>query len=496
MPFIFSTLHASFGIGFIIGLFKSKKWGGAIPKWAERFLLFANDYLAINLAFILWAYLRSKLGLYVEQEFETGFIISNIIFLYWFVLFLYSGLYRSWHASSRLDEFIQIAKSVFWGVLILFLITFDLQQDITNPLPPSRILNITYFFILSGFVGFGRFVLHTFQRKLLELGVGLRRAIIVGWGIAAFDLFKKLSHYPALGYCVVGFVSPHSKRGKTTDYEGIPLLGKLTNIQSIIQNDKIEEVLIALEGDHRDNIYDVISATDGLPVRLKITPDLYGIITGQVRTNQIYGIPLIEILPQLMPAWEKRTKRLFDIVFSILIIVIGFPIWILTALIIRLDSNGPVFYIQRRVGVEGKIFRMIKFRSMVKDAEKLSGPKWAEKDDPRITWFGNILRKLRLDEIPQFMNVLKGDMSLVGPRPERPHFVEQLKKEIPYYSRRLRIRPGITGWAQIKHEYDKSLDDVRKKLQYDIYYLENMSLRMDLKILLNTIYTVLTGKGH
>ena len=168
----------------------------------------------------------------------------------------------------------------------------------------------------------------------------------------------------------------------------------------------------------------------------------------------------------------------------------------LVALAIKLDSKGPVFYSQERVGKDGKVFRMIKFRSMNEDAEKHSGPVWANHKDPRITKVGKLLRRLRLDEVPQFINVLDGDMSLVGPRPERKYFVEQLSKEIPVYMRRLKVRPGITGWAQVKLKYDESVEDVRKKVQYDLFYIENMSLRMDFKILFNTIAVVISGKGR
>jgi len=276
----------------------------------------------------------------------------------------------------------------------------------------------------------------------------------------------------------------------------VPLLGAIADLPEVVQNNHVEEILIALENKDRKKIYDVISKTDGLPVRLKIMPDLYSIITGQVRTNQIYGFPLIEILPQLMPTWEKRVKRLIDVLVSTVVLVVGAPVWLVVALLIKMDSPGPVIYSQDRVGQHGKIFRIYKFRSMIKDAEKMTGPKWAEKDDPRITRVGKWIRKLRIDEVPQFWNVLKGEMSLVGPRPERPYFVEKLKKELPLYSRRLRVRPGITGWAQIKGAYDASIDDVKQKLQYDLFYLENMSLRMDLKIILNTIYVMLIGKGQ
>ena len=197
-----------------------------------------------------------------------------------------------------------------------------------------------------------------------------------------------------------------------------------------------------------------------------------------------------------MPEWEKRLKRVMDVIVSFLILIISSPVIVIAALAIKLNSKGPVFFTQERSGMNGEPFTMIKFRSMYQDAEKKTGPIWSSKDDPRITRVGKIIRKLRIDEIPQFMNVLKGEMSIVGPRPERPFFVEKLSEEIPYYKRRLKVRPGITGWAQVKHKYDESIEDVKVKLRYDLFYIENMSLRMDFKIIFRTVFVVLFGKGH
>jgi exopolysaccharide biosynthesis polyprenyl glycosylphosphotransferase len=211
--------------------------------------------------------------------------------------------------------------------------------------------------------------------------------------------------------------------------------------------------------------------------------------------NHLYGFPMIRILAEPMPPWEKNAKRLIDITASLAAFLVSLPLLVLLAVVIKLDSRGPALFIQERVGYRGRIFRLWKFRSMIVDAEKHSGPVWAEKNDQRITRLGRFLRKTRLDELPQIYNILMGDMSLVGPRPEREFFVEQLKKKIPYYPLRLKVKPGLTGWAQIKHNYDRSLDDVREKLKYDLYYIENMSLSMDFKILLATVYVVLGMKG-
>ena len=467
-----------------------------MPKSIERIFLIVSDFLAIHLAFFLWVLLRDRLGYPAYLSAGDLAVVSSIIYAYWVLLFLFFGLYRSWYAQSRFDEFVALFKTITIGVFLIFLLTLDLRRDIKNPFPLSRVLIVSYWFALLVTVGTGRMALRTLQRKFLERGIGLRNTLVVGTGPRARELFEKVHRYPALGYRVLGLVALQGEAVPPQKASAVPVLGELRELGSLIRRYQVEEILIAPEEKERNKVVEVIGACNGLDVNLKIVPDLYDIVVGQARTNQIYGFPLIEILPELMPAWERRVKRLMDISVSLFVLVAFLPVWILVAIAIKLDSRGPVFYSQERVGRYGKIFRILKFRSMYQDAESRTGPVWAGKDDPRVTRVGRILRKLRIDEVPQLINVLKGEMSLIGPRPERPYFVEQLKKEIPYYARRLRVRPGITGWAQIKHEYDQSLDDVRKKIQYDLYYLENMSLRMDLKIILNTIYTVLSGKGQ
>ena len=496
LPFCLMTMHIGFAVGFIFGVFKTHKWGVAFPRWMEKALAISCDYVALNAAFFWWAHLRSELGMFsLAQQPLVGFFISNIVFAFWFLFFLFLGLYGPWNANSRLDELMAVIKTVGLGVLAIFLLTFDIERDLDNPLPGSRMLLVSYWLIVSACVGFMRLSLRTGQRKLLSMGIGLRRTLIIGWGPTGRELFDKITRFPALGYRILGFIQTQAENSQHAEHRGVPLLGPLNMLSSIIAAERVEEVLIALDEEDNSSLMQIIAQTDGAPVLLKIVPDLYSIITGQARTNQIYGVPLIEILPQYMPAWERRFKRAIDIGVSLVILIAGLPLWLLVALAIRLDTPGPMFYRQQRVGRNGKVFVMVKFRSMMHGAEKLTGPVWAEKDDPRVTGVGRVIRKLRIDEVPQFANVLRGEMSLVGPRPERPVFVEQLKQQIPLYSRRLKVQPGITGWAQIKGGYDQSIDDVKQKLQYDLFYLENMSLRMDFKILLHTAYVMLAGRG-
>jgi len=289
---------------------------------------------------------------------------------------------------------------------------------------------------------------------------------------------------------------PNGKTGGQVFVDNDEIVGKLENINGVVRDLEIQDLIVALEPERREDLIKILSKINNPDVTLKLLPDFYQLVSGLNKTNQIFGLPLIEISPDLMPFWEKLVKRLLDIVISIVVLVIMLPLIIVISVVIRLTSKGPAIYSQERVGKKGKPFTMYKFRTMRIDAEAETGPTWAQENDPRITKVGALLRKTRLDEIPQFYNVLKGEMSLVGPRPERPYFVSRFKDEIPMYTRRLRVRPGITGWAQVKWKYDSSLDDVKEKTKYDLFYVENMSLRMDFKILINTIFSMVRAKGQ
>lgn len=460
-----------------------------MSKSKELILLIVSDFIFINIAYSVYYYLRVDTGWVIYANPPSYWIPMFVIYFYWLFLFALFGLYQHWFVRARFDEFVSVVKTVFIGCLILFFAIF-IDDFLKDSKVISRFLILIYWMIMIIFVSFGRIFIRSFQMQLLQKGIGVRNTVIVGSGKGIYELFDMIKDYPKLGYKFVGFVGTNN--GNNLEKE----IGKISDLKSLIKKEKVEVVLVASEQKNKNILLETLNYCAGESVDVKIMPELYEIISGMAKTQQIYGVPLIEVKTELMSFPSRIIKRLIDIAISLFVLILLFPFIIITALLIKLTSKGPIFYFQRRLGKTGKEFKVIKFRSMVHNAESKSGPTWADKDDPRVTPFGRFMRRVRLDEVPQFINVLKNDMSIVGPRPERPFFVEQLIKEIPYYSRRLSVKPGITGWAQVKHTYDTSIEDVKTKLQYDFYYIENMSLSLDFRIMINTILVVFTMKGH
>ena len=473
-------------------------------------LLLLSDIAAVNLASVLFLWMKfAGRGLETVQQswsrlypeaaeptfwYALGYY-SDVLPLIggcWLLLFLFFGFYRPSPSSSRFDEIFEVVKVVTLGVLLAFVATFDSEVRLT------RLLIFFYWLGMVCTVAGGRVVVRSFERQLLLRGMGRRRTVIVGVDRRGTRLLHDLLSAPAQGYEVVGFVRAHNELERD-EIEGLPVLGVEEDLGWVIAAERIEVVLIALQSNPHDGVMQIVAAAEGQPVSFSITPDLYDIVTGHVRTTQIHGVPLMELKPELMPAWQQTVKRLVDVVVAIAVLAGLAPLWLLIALAIKLTSRGPIFFRQERVGEAGKPFVMLKFRSMRIDAEEKTGPVWVKGEDPRVTTIGKILRMLHLDEIPQCLNFLRGDMSLVGPRPERPFFVEQFKKQIPFYSRRFNVKPGLLGWAQSKHEFDLNSKDVvaiaRERLEYDLYYIENISLKLDFKIMLLTVWFVLAGKS-
>lgn len=458
-----------------------------MSKRAEILLLLCSDFIFVNLAWMAYFYIRIESGWIVYAKQPTFIIPTLVVFVYWVFVFLIAGQYRHWYIRSRYEEIVSVIKTVSFGCILIFLIIF-IDDSLREVKVVSRFLILLYWAFLVIFVSLGRIFIRGFQKRALKKGIGLRNTLIIGTGQRALELFETTKKYPEHGYKVIGFI------GDSID-ESNKLLGSLSDLPQIIKEYNISEVLIASDTEQRNIVIETLNICADLDISIKIRPELYEIISGMAKTHQLYGIPLIDVMPELMNFRSRILKRIIDLTLSILILLISLPVLIITALLIVLTSKGPVFYLQERVGRYGKHFMLIKFRSMIVNAEDDGKAVWADKYDQRVTTIGRIMRRIRLDELPQLINVIKNEMSIVGPRPERPYFVEILKEEVKYYPRRLRIKPGITGWAQVNHPADNSIDDVRIKLQYDFYYIENMSLNLDFQILINTIVVIFTMRG-
>ena len=443
-----------------------------------------SDAVVLYLSFLLafWGrfysgFFSTPLGIPPLTDYTEAFFVVTLLFILVFNSF---GLYNPKRIFKSSREISLLFKAVSMGVLIVMAITFVHRGYSYSRL----VVPFSWFFGIVGLI-LSRYIVGNIEPWLCEIRNEYKKVLILGTDQTAFYLQKKLRKNSRWGYKIIGFLS--EKEVFFKDIKGFPVFGDLSMFSEILDREKPDEVILTITGLSHDKMIDLILESEKRLVGFKLVPDMFEMITSKVDVFNVDGISLLGIteLP-LEATWNRMMKRTFDVVGAISGLIISVPFFVIIPALIKFTSKGPVFYNQDRCGEDGNSFTLIKFRTMNMDAESKTGPVWAKDDDPRCTVVGKWLRVLMLDEIPQLINVLKGDMSLVGPRPERPHFVEQFKNDIPRYMSRHLIKSGMTGWAQVSGYRGNT--PLKDRIKYDMYYIENWSIPLDIKIIFMTLF--------
>ncbi len=455
------------------------------------FLFF--DWLSAASAWFCFNFFRKT---YIENyHFELNYklIYSTIIIsVLWVLLYAALGQYKNAYKKYRIKEVTQtISQSLLGIILIFFGLLLDDQinsyQDYYNLVLAIIILHTTLTFLPR------IIITSNLVSKIHKGKIGFNTLIIGSRNKAKETLLEIRGLKKSSGYFFKGYISTNGGPDMMTT-TGLEKLGDYSDLKQVINSHQIEEVIIATEPKEHEKTNTIINDLADLNVKIKVIADMYNILTGSVKMNSIFGALLIAVNPEILSPWEKITKRIVDVILSTIAIILLSPIFILLSLIIKSGTKGPIIFKQERIGINGKPFMIYKFRSMFNEAEK-DGPQLSSQHDPRITPIGKFMRKTRLDETPQFFNVILGDMALVGPRPERQFYIDKIIAEAPHYKHILKVKPGITSWGQVKFGYAENVEEMVARLKFDLLYVENMSLVLDLKILFYTAIIMIKGDG-
>ena len=443
--------------------------------------LVAMDIAMTMLAFFLAYWLRPREAtpnaVILPFANYIGMLILSVAALN--AVFFFHKLYHLRRGSTRLDELYSVFSAVSISVIVgVALTAFVYRSDIDYP----RMMIVYFWAFALIWIGIGRIAHHHFCSTLYKRGWSESRTLIVGAGEAGHIILEKIRVSPQLGYRPVGFLDDE-RAGQTV--LKLPVLGRIEQLGDIVAQHRVDEVIVALpEASHQD-LLSVISRCEDGRVSIKVFPDVFQIMAAEVNIGDLNGLPLLTMRDVAMRGWRLTVKRIVDVVLSALVLIFGAPLFFLLAILVKLDSRGPALYWQERMGLDARPFPCFKFRSMRVDAEAETGPVWATPDDPRRTRIGTFLRRYSLDELPNFINVFLGQMSLVGPRPERPMFVEQFRQMVPRYMERHHEKAGITGWAQVNGLRGDT--SIWERTKYDLYYVEHWSLWLDFKIMILTV---------
>ncbi len=454
-----------------------------------RGLLFLLDFVVLELAFFAIYWWRFQTGMFENPVTFTPVeqvVPSLLVSAFWILHFAVFGLYRFDPLESRSVVVVNSAHAALYGCLILFLVTFDPG----NPLPITRVILLTYGLGVTAGIAFTRLALLTILQELRLRGLITMRAIVIGSGERLKTVLHQVRNNKFIGARILGVISPAPPHDSNEQF-----LGNYSAMRGTALSQKCELVYLALDDPDLRLLNRSVTLMSALPVRLFIPADHYQLLLGEVKPLGKKHLPLVEIRGDILTPIESALKRSFDLVIAATLLTITLPIWICAGVAILIDSGFPIFFAQTRVGLNGKLFRILKFRSMIRNAEQETGPVLVSRGDLRVTRVGKVLRSTRIDELPQMLNILAGNMSLVGPRPERPELAEEFSRLSPLFNRRHNVKPGLTGWAQVHLHYDATVSAPEKKLEMDLHYIENMSLPLDMKILYMTLFVVLRGEG-
>ena len=463
-----------------------------MSKKGLALVLFFTDWFLAIFAWSLFYYARKiyieHVAFSIEDSFYWGLAFIPIL---WLIIFGVQGTYHDVRRLYRLKVIsLTFIGSVIVTIALFFFLLLDDEVDNYRTYYQSAmwLFGVHFFSFL-----FGRLIFVSIIVKQIHNRKKGFRTLIIGGNEKAVEIYNEITQLPkGSGHLFVGFVNLNGI-DKMLESE-LTYLGHADDLEFIMRDYKVEEVIIALESVEHDKLKNIISRIEGGEISIKILPDMYDILSGSVRMNNIFGALLIDVNANVMPIWQLAIKRAMDISLSILAMILLIPVYIVLAIAVKISSPGPIFFLQERIGVYGKPFKIIKFRTMYIDSEK-QGPQLSSSDDKRITKVGRFMRKLRLDEFPQFFNVLKGEMSLVGPRPERQFFIDQIVAIEPQFLQLTKVRPGITSWGQVKYGYAENVDQMLQRMKYDLLYMKNRTLALDFKIMLYTLLIVIKAKG-